>query len=188
MMNFTPFGGPFPGTIPSIHQFTSATGALASSTQTIQDTNNRYHNSTVNMTHFNQPLAAAAAAASIPTKFRPDDTNTIENKYNGHIVSTQQQYSSIPYSQQSDDKRLIASAISYPQSTITSTSTSSTSGPIQSQPPQEITQDLCNAILQQQTVDTKRGKKFQNFQKLFLNFNPYSFLMYQFFKIQAGNH
>ena len=149
-MNFTPFGGPFPGTIPNIHQFNS-TGSLASSTPTIQDTNNRYHNSTINMTHFSQPLSAAT---SVPSKFRPEDIN-VDNKYNGHIVNSQQQYSSIPYSQPSaEDKRLIAAAITYPQSTAVTTSSSA---PVQSQP-QELTQDLCNALLQQQSVDTKRGE------------------------------
>lgn len=103
------------------------------------------------MTHFNQPLTTTT---TIPAKFRPDD-NTVETKYNGHIVTGQQQYTTIPYSQPSDDKRLIATAISYPQSTI---ATTTSTAPIQTQQQEISQQDLCNAILQQQTVDTKRGE------------------------------
>lgn len=138
-MNFSPFGGHFPGSIPGIHQF-AASGALTTSAQ---ETVNRYHNSNVNMTtHFNQPHPP------ILSKFRTDETNTGNmNKYNGHNIN---QYT-VPYTQQSDtidNKQRISVTSTYPQTSIAGTSN-------QVQTP-EISQDLCNAILQQQN-DAKRG-------------------------------
>lgn len=141
-MNFSPFGSHFPGTIPGIHQFTASGAALVSSaTSVTQDTVNRYHSSNVNMAHFNQ------THPPILGKFRTEDNNTNNiNKYNGHT----NQYS-VAYTQQSTDIKDQRTIISYPQTT----STTPTITTQVSQVP-EISQDLCNAILQQQT-DTKRG-------------------------------
>uniref|UniRef100_A0A1B0CNR6 Uncharacterized protein n=1 Tax=Lutzomyia longipalpis TaxID=7200 RepID=A0A1B0CNR6_LUTLO len=128
-MNFSPFGGHFPGTIPGIHQF-AASGALVSTSA--PDNVNRYHSSNVNIPHFNQPHAP------ILGKFRPDDVNNM-NKYNGHT----NQYST-PYSQDGQsvtDKQQrggTSSSVSYPQTTL--------SGSVGQQPPE---------IPQQQT-DAKR--------------------------------
>lgn len=191
-MNFTPFGNPFPSTIPGIQQFTTTTAPLISTVATAattinQDTAaNRYHSSTVNMTHFNQPLPMTTLTAT-PSKFRHVVEEAAHaDKYNGHLVASiggnsgsgssggtnqpqqqqQQQYTSIPYSQQStqvDDKRIVAASIAYPQNTIAATTVSAAStvgvGHIQQAQPQgEISQELCNALLQQQTtVDTKKG-------------------------------
>lgn len=105
-----------------------------------QDTTNRYHTTNVNMPHFNQ------THAPILSKFRSDDSiNSNMNKYNGHT----NQYTT-PYTQQSEDNK--RSVTTYPQSSVTTTTTAQTA----SQPP-EISQDLCNAILQQQN-DAKRGE------------------------------
>lgn len=116
-MNFSPFGGPFPASIPGIHQF-AASGALGSSASG-QDAN-RYHSSSVNMPHFNQ------SHAPILSKFRSDDiVNSNMNKYNGHnntSSSANNQYS-VPYTthqQSSDDKQ--RSITSYSQSTHGSSS------------------------------------------------------------------
>lgn len=100
------------------------------------------------MPHFNQPHAP------ILGKFRSDETlNASMTKYNGH---TSNQYS-VPYTQQSaeDKQRSLAASTSssYPQSSIPSNSAATS----QSTQPPEISQDLCNAILQQQN-DAKRGK------------------------------
>lgn len=165
-MNFSPFGSPFPGSIPGIHQF-AASGALSSSATSaqvhfaceiliisssspfytiyhFQDTANRYHSTNVNMPHFNQ------SHAPILSKFRSDDSiNSNMNKYNGHA----NQYTT-PYTQQSEDNK--RSITTYPQSSATTTTTAQTT----SQPP-EISQDLCNAILQQQN-DAKRGRSINN--------------------------
>ncbi|XP_059608846.1 zinc finger protein 567-like isoform X2 [Phlebotomus argentipes] len=129
-MNFSPFGGHFPGTIPGIHQF-AASGALVSTST--PDNVNRYHSSNVNIPHFNQPHAP------ILSKFRPDDVNNM-NKYNGHT----NQYST-PYAQDGQsvsDKQqrggTSSSVSSYPQTTL--------SGSVGQQPPE---------IPQQQT-DAKR--------------------------------
>lgn len=91
------------------------------------------------MPHFNQ------THAPILNKFRSDDSiNSNMNKYNSHT----NQYTT-PYTQQSEDNK--RSITTYPQSSVTTTTTAQTT----SQPP-EISQDLCNAILQQQN-DAKRG-------------------------------
>lgn len=93
------------------------------------------------MPHFNQPHAP------ILGKFRPDESlNSNMNKYNGHS----NQYS-VPYTQQSADEKQRSLAATYPQSSLASQSASQST----SQAP-EISQDLCNAILQQQN-DAKRG-------------------------------
>lgn len=114
-MNFSPFGGPFPASIPGIHQF-AATGALGSG-GTGQDSN-RYHSASVNMPHFNQSHAA------ILSKFRSDEiVNSNMNKYNGHnntSSSANNQYS-VPYTtqqQSSEDKQ--RPLTSYSQSTTSS--------------------------------------------------------------------
>lgn len=95
------------------------------------------------MPHFSQPHAPLLG------KFRPEDTlNTNINKYNGHNTN---QYT-VPYTQQStDEKQRSLTTLSYPQATSLATTVTAA----QSQPP-EISQDLCNAILQQQN-DAKRG-------------------------------
>lgn len=123
-MNFSPFGGHFPGTIPGIHQF-AASGALVSTSA--PDNVNRYHSSNVNIPHFNQPHAP------ILGKFRPDDVNNM-NKYNGHT----NQYTT-PYSQDTQsvsDKQqrggASSSVSSYPQTTL--------SGSVGGQQPPEIPQ------------------------------------------------
>lgn len=107
------------------------------------------------MPHFNQPHAP------ILGKFRPDDSM---NKYNGHGSSGggsglggigSNQYS-VPYTQQTPDEKQRSLAASYPQSSSTTGSGQGTgTGTGASQTP-EISQDLCNAILQQQN-DAKRG-------------------------------
>lgn len=110
------------------------------------------------MPHFNQPHAP------ILGKFRPDDTM---NKYNGHNTGSSSggggsslggsnQYS-VPYTQQTPDEKQRSLASSYPQSSSATASGqgTGTSGGTSQTP--EISQDLCNAILQQQN-DAKRGK------------------------------
>lgn len=117
-MNFSPFGGPFPASIPGIHQF-AAGGALGAGTSG-QD--NRYHNASVNMPHFNQ------SHAPILSKFRTDDlVNSNMNKYNGHnnAASAANSQYSVPYTtqqQSTDDKQ--RSITAYSQSTHGSTSSS----------------------------------------------------------------
>lgn len=152
-MNFSPFGSHFPGAIPGIHQFSASGAALVTSASSqAQDTVNRYHSNNINMPHFNQPHPP------ILGKFRgTDDTNLNMNKYNGHT----NQYP-VAYTQQSDandNKRILTS---YPQ-----TSSSGGGSTAQVQAP-EISQDLCNAILQQQN-DAKRGW----FDKRYFSFSIY---------------
>lgn len=103
------------------------------------------------MPHFNQ------THAPILSKFRSDDSsiNSNMNKYNGHT----NQYTT-PYTQQSEDNKR---STTYPQSSVTTTTTAQTT----SQPP-EISQDLCNAILQQQN-DAKRGTSTKNYGKMLYN-------------------
>ncbi|XP_055298338.1 zinc finger protein 107-like [Sitodiplosis mosellana] len=148
-MNFSPFGNPFSASISGIHQF--AAGA--------QDSSNRYHNSSAssnvpNMNHCNQ------SNVPILPKFRGDDNlsaSAMTQKYNGHgnsnsNVSTNPYQPNVPaytpsahLHSNSDEKQRLAN--SYQQS-----NTSNSQGH-QSQP--ELTQDLCNALLNQQT-DAKR--------------------------------
>lgn len=98
------------------------------------------------MPHFNQ------THAPILSKFRSDDPiNSNMNKYNGHA----NQYTT-PYTQQSEDNKR---STNYPQSSVTTTTAQTAS-----QPP-EISQDLCNAILQQQN-DAKRGMSRNNNNKM----------------------
>lgn len=123
------------------------------------------------MTHFNQPHVVSSLG-----KFRVDDnsgsgggasstsTGTMHNnKYNissatgvsttasaGNSLASHvtQQYTTVPYTQQStDDKRGIY---------LTQSTTGATNAVISSVQPPELSQDLCNAILQQQN-DAKRG-------------------------------
>lgn len=196
-MNFAPFGSSFPGTITGIPQFTSSGniqttivtptqssggGALVSDTSVVTNIVNLDYNapSNTNMAnHFNQQTLTSTT--TIPTKFRNDELLT--EKYNGgqHLSSStnstnqqqqQQQQYTVSYNQPSEDKRLVAASITYPtQNTITIASTGSNNQQQQAQT-QELSQELCNAILQQsqqqqqinqqtsqqQNVDTKRGE------------------------------
>lgn len=201
-MNFAPFGSSFQGTITGLPQFSSSgniqttivaptqSSTLVSDTSVVTNIVNLNYNAptNTNMTsHFNQQTLTSTTT-NIPTKFRNDELLT--EKYNGgqHLSSTtnstnqqqqqqpQQQYT-VSYNQSSEDKRLVAASITYPtQNTITIASTGSNNQQAQTQ---EISQDLCNAILQQtqqqqqqinqqqqqqqpnqqQNVDTKRGRK-----------------------------
>lgn len=197
-MNFAPFGSSFPGTITGLPQFTSSgniqativapsqstTGTLVNDTSVVTNIVNLNYNAptNTNMTsHFNQQQTLTSTATSIPTKFRNDELLT--EKYNGgqHLSATtatnqqqqqqqQPQQYTVSYNQPTEDKRLVAASISYPtQNTITIASTGSNNQQPQTQ---EISQDLCNAILQQtqqqqinqqqqqqqQNVDSKRGR------------------------------
>lgn len=125
----------------------------------LQDSANRYHNNSsasanvTNMNHCNQPNVP------ILSKFRGDDNlsaSTMAHKYNGHGNSNSNlghYQSNIPaytpsahLHSNSDDKQRLTN--SYQHSNTTNTQLH------QSQP--EITQDICNALLNQQT-DAKRG-------------------------------
>lgn len=132
------------------------------------------------------PIATGATVTAIHAKFRTSGDESQGDKYNGHLVTIetagtsgaqqQPQYGNIPTytTQQADDKHLITAAIAYPQNTITASSSTAAAAVavtntsqqhqlhVQQQQqvsgPQELTQDLCNAILQQQGVDTKLGE------------------------------
>lgn len=163
-MNFSPFGSHFPGSIPGIHQFTASGAALVSSatsavSATTQDSVNRYHTSNVNMTHFNQPhppiLGKFRGALDDTITSPSNNTSSNMNKYNGHsnqygVTSYAQQQTTQDTSTSSPDKQRLVTS-SYPQ---TSTSLTTTQSAVP-----EISQDLCNAILQQQN-DAKRGLPF----------------------------
>lgn len=187
-MNFSPFGGPFPASIPGIHQF-AASGALNSTNPQVctvpsrfrlgddfnrfrlvsfQDSN-RYNASSanlVNIPHFNQ------SHSPLLSKFRSDGSSSgggvgasgnMLNKYNGHSASnsivntsmsndysipsyTQSNASAAHHHTNQDEKNHRLSSSSYHQSNMSH----------QSQMP-ELTQDLCNALLNQQTnVDAKK--------------------------------
>lgn len=132
------------------------------------------------------PIATGTTVTAIHTKFRTSGDEPQGDKYNGHLVTIetagtsgaqqQPQYGNIPTytTQQADDKHLITAAIAYPQNTITASSSTAAAAGVavtnttqqhqlhvqqqQVSGPQELTQDLCNAILQQQGVDTKLGE------------------------------
>ncbi|XP_055537896.1 gastrula zinc finger protein 5-1 isoform X2 [Wyeomyia smithii] len=157
IMNFSPFGTHFPGTIPGIHQFASS-GLVTSVPSSSHDTNNRYHsiNSNVSMAHFNQ------SHAPILGKFRPEDTSNVinPNKYNGHnsattITTTSGQYT-IPYSQHSEVNDHKQRNMYHQTSSGITTGTTTQSS-------QEITQDL-SALLQQ--ADSKRVLQNPSWQSL----------------------
>lgn len=168
-MNFPPFGSPFSS--PSIHQFASSSMNASSNIQVnnnlhdfwwqnsfnrkwcFQDVNNRYNSSSsniMNIPHFNQ-----SPAAQIP-KFNA--SNAIGNKYGSStpgMTSMTGDYSSNGTSiasspslnamhSNADDKNVR----NYQQNFNSNIS------PNQSQMP-ELTQDLCNALLNQQT-DAKK--------------------------------
>uniref|UniRef100_A0A0K8VRP5 Uncharacterized protein n=1 Tax=Bactrocera latifrons TaxID=174628 RepID=A0A0K8VRP5_BACLA len=125
----------------------------------------------VSMTHFNQPalpIAAGTTVTAIHAKFRTSGDEPQGDKYNGHLVTIETAGTS--GAQQEPQY----AAIAYPQNTITASSSTTaamagiavTNATQQHQlhvqqqvsGPQELTQDLCNAILQQQGVDTKLGE------------------------------
>lgn len=180
-MNFSPFGNPFPASISGIHQFTAGAVQVRLRLKYIfylfivwvqniflqnthhsferQDPSNRYHTSSAstnvtNMNHCNQ--------TNVP-KFRGDDNlsaSAMTQKYNGHGNSIPN-VSNNPYQanvhnfsssahlhSNGDDKQRLTN--SYQQS-----NTSSNLHIHQSQP--ELSQEICNALLNQQT-DAKRGK------------------------------
>ncbi|XP_054085051.1 zinc finger E-box-binding homeobox 1 isoform X3 [Zeugodacus cucurbitae] len=124
----------------------------------------------VSMTHFNQPaipIATGTTVTALHAKFRTSGDEPQGDKYNGHLVTIETAGTSGTQQQPQ------YAAIAYPQNTITASSSTAAVGaaitntPQQQQlhvqqqqqqqvsAPQELTQDLCNAILQQQGVDTK---------------------------------
>lgn len=174
-MNFSPFGNPFSAAIPGIHQFAASAQvssfnppsitrekhSFEQSISIVQDSPNRYHNNSsasanvTNMNHCNQ------SNVPILSKFRVDDNlsaSPMTQKYNGHgngnsTISNSHYQSNVPayapsahLHSNSDDKQRLSN--SYQPSNTSNTQLH------QSQP--EITQDICNALLTQQT-DAKRG-------------------------------
>lgn len=114
------------------------------------------------MPHFNQ------SHTPILSKFRNDDNGNQQhtmNKYNSNNGANNSQYTglSVPYTTSSqnqthDDKHRISSN-NYQQTNSTH--------PL-NHTPSELSQDLCNAILNQQQNDAKRGKiKSVLFKKFF---------------------
>lgn len=175
-MNFTPFGNTFPGNIPGLPQFTTSTAPLVSTVTaavadvTVTTTNNpqqqqqqqqqdaagpsnRYQQQQV--THFGQANLATGQSGSGNNKFRGGQEDALQgDKYNGHLVTAAQQ--------QQQQQQTQYATVAYASATTTSAAAdalqASTSGQQQQQQmqqqqvtaPQELTQDLCNAILQQQ--------------------------------------
>lgn len=78
-MNFSPFGGHFPATIPSIHQFAAKFTHDGTSSLMTQDGTNRYH--TANMAHFNQHHTPLGVPVNMG-KFRQTETGTIVTSNN----------------------------------------------------------------------------------------------------------
>lgn len=131
------------------------------------------------MPHFNQ------SHTPILSKFRNDDhsNQNAMSKYNSNTAANNGQYGglSVPYASSSsqnqshDDKHRISSN-NYQQANATH---SSLNPHIQS----ELSQDLCNAILNQQQSDAKRGTLYKVLyihDDLFIyNFNVFVFLVLQ---------
>jgi len=177
-MNFTPFGNTFPGNIPGLPQFTTSTAPLVSTVTaavtdvTVTGTNNpqqqqqqdaagssnRYQQQQQQVTHFGQATMTAGQGSS-GNKFRGGQDDAIQgDKYNGHLVASSQQQQ-----QQQQQQQTQYATVAYASATATSAAADAlqagTSGQQQQQQqmqqqqvtaPQELTQDLCNAILQQQ--------------------------------------
>lgn len=134
----------------------------------LQDSSNRYNASSanlVNIPHFNQ------THSPLLSKFRSDGSSgsgsgaggigTMSNKYNGHSASnnaanTMSNEYSIPSYTQSNASAHHQTSHEEKNHRISSTNYHQSNMGHQSQMP-ELTQDLCNALLNQQTsVDTKK--------------------------------